>query len=76
MNIGIRLAFAASMLLSGGVEAPQPEAREPEPRWPHNRKRTIATIVMDGACGEVAHTHSPEPMTKRQKRRARGKAKA
>ena len=73
MNMGAALAMAA--VLGSGYEVSFADPFKPSSsrRQPDGRERLLRALGLPE--GSVAHITHAEPLTKRQKRRQRGKAK-
>ena len=75
----LQLGLALSMLAAAGIaSSPHGEYVFPEHRLPN--RRTIQTRRERGFAPDltkrvITNVYSPEPLTKRQRRRLRGKAK-
>ena len=69
-RLGLGIALASAALLAAVPAAPPPETRS-EPRKP---KGKVPRIIFNGAAKPDGYTHSEKAMSKRRKRRLRGKS--
>lgn len=69
----LRVAMAAAMIGAAGLGVSFPAPEQPEPPIPRRGRKSPARIILGGATGDVVHTFTDKPLSKRAKRRLRGR---